>query len=105
MQRKEIEKIYIKKINKLQEHDKAYFKHDNPTISDSEYDSFLLQLEELEKENPSLITQDSPTQRVGGLPLSDFQNIEHNIPMLSLDKAFNLDEFYFSLSSIRWNNK
>ena len=38
MQRKEIEKIYIKKINKLQKHDKAYFKHDNPTISDRAYD-------------------------------------------------------------------
>ena len=39
MQRKEIEKIYIKKINKLQKHDKAYFKHDNQTISDRAYDN------------------------------------------------------------------
>ncbi len=86
-------KLKIEQLKKeLNQHNINYYVNDNPTISDSEYDILLLKLEKLEKQNPSLLTQDSPSQRVGGLPLSEFKNIEHNIPMLSLDKAFSLDE-------------
>ena len=83
----------IEKLKKdLNQHNINYYVHDNPTISDSEYDSLLLQLEKLESEFPELETEDSPTKRVGGIALSEFNAIEHNVPMLSLDKAFTLDE-------------
>ena len=83
----------IEKLKKdLNQHNINYYVHDNPTISDSEYDVLLLQLEKLESEFPELETEDSPTKRVGGIALSEFNAIEHNVPMLSLDKAFTLDE-------------
>ena len=83
----------IEKLKKnLNQHNINYYVHDNPTISDSEYDLLLLQLEKLESEFPELETEDSPTKRVGGVALSEFNAIEHNVPMLSLDKAFTLDE-------------
>ena len=84
-------KIYSlrKKINT---HNYRYFVLDNPHISDSEYDNFLRQLNILEKENPELITSDSPTQRVGAKPLSEFKTLTHTIPMLSLENAKNKNE-------------
>ncbi|SVA18005.1 uncharacterized protein METZ01_LOCUS70859, partial [marine metagenome] len=62
---------------------------DDPTIADGEYDSLLRELQSLEKENPSLVTSDSPTQRVGSHPVSEFGTIKHRIPMLSLANAMN----------------
>ncbi len=83
----------IKKLREqLNYHNIQYYVHDNPTISDSEYDKLLRQLEELEDANPHLITTDSPTQRVGAEPLSTFGNITHRIPMLSLANAMDVDE-------------
>ncbi len=85
-----------KKINslrrKINNHNYRYYVLDDPHISDSEYDDLLLQLEKLEKENPDLITPDSPTQRVGAEPLSKFKTLTHTIPMLSLANAKNKDE-------------
>ena len=83
----------IKKLREqLNYHNIQYYVHDNPTISDSEYDKLLRQLEKLEGENPHLITTDSPTQRVGAQPLSTFGNITHRIPMLSLANAMDVNE-------------
>jgi DNA ligase (NAD+) len=84
-------KIYSlrKKINN---HNYRYYVLDDPHISDSEYDDLLRQLESLEKENPGLITLDSPTQRVGAEPLSEFKTLIHTIHMLSLANASNKDE-------------
>ena len=63
----------IKKLREqLNYHNIQYYVHDNPTISDSEYDKLLRQLEKLEYLNPHLVTTDSPTQRVGTEPLSAF---------------------------------
>lgn len=68
-----------------------YFVLDNPVISDAEYDQYMHQLQQLEKQNPEYITPDSPTQRVGAKPLKEFSEVHHSVPMLSLDNAF-LDE-------------
>ena len=62
-----------------------YYILDNPTISDAEYDRRLRELQQLEAANPELITPDSPTQRVGASPLTEFATVTHRIPLLSLD--------------------
>ncbi|HAL61867.1 MAG TPA: DNA ligase (NAD(+)) LigA, partial [Chloroflexi bacterium] len=72
----------------------AYLYHvlDSPEISDAEYDALVRRLEELERAHPELITPDSPTQRVGAPPVEAFGEVEHRVPMLSLDNAFNEEE-------------
>jgi len=85
------EKINSLRI-KINNHNYRYFVLDDPHISDSEYDDLLRQLDTLEKENPELITSDSPTQRVGAKPLSEFKTLRHTIPMLSLANAKNREE-------------
>ena len=85
-----------KKIEKLREeirrHEELYYVQDNPQISDKEYDLLLEKLQELEQQNPDLITLDSPTQRVGGRPAESFSEVVHRHPMLSLDNSYNIDE-------------
>jgi DNA ligase (NAD+) len=63
-----------------------------PSVSDAEYDHALQELVRLEEENPSLQSEDSPSQRVGGAPLSVFEKVEHTTPMLSLGNAFNEED-------------
>ena len=70
----------------------AYYILDAPEIADSIYDQLYRELIEIENIHPSLITDDSPSQRLGGIPSKGFKNVEHNIPLLSLDNAFNIDE-------------
>ncbi|MBM7662758.1 DNA ligase (NAD+) [Bacillus mesophilus] len=65
---------------------------DQPSVSDAEYDKALNELVRLEEENPSLQSEDSPSQRVGGAPLSVFEKVEHTTPMLSLGNAFNEED-------------
>lgn len=65
---------------------------DKPTVSDSEYDNALHELIRIETENPQLLTEDSPSQRVGGAALSVFEKVEHRTPMLSLGNAFNEED-------------
>jgi DNA ligase (NAD+) len=62
---------------------------DQPSVADAEYDSAMKELIRLEEENPILQSVDSPSQRVGGIPLSLFEKVEHTTPMLSLGNAFN----------------
>ena len=76
----------------IAKHDNAYYVRDDPTISDTDYDDLLRELREIEEANPDLITPDSPTQRVGGVPLEKFKRVEHAEPMLSLSNARNEDE-------------
>ena len=77
---------------RLNEHNINYYVNDNPTISDSEYDSLLRELVQLETDNPQLHTLDSPSQRVGGKPLKEFGTITHRLPMQSLANAMNIEE-------------
>jgi len=72
----------------------AYYVLDNPSVPDAEYDRLFNELKALEAAHPELITVDSPTQRVGGAPLTSFAQVRHRVPMLSLGNVFSEDEFY-----------
>ncbi|MEG3638334.1 NAD-dependent DNA ligase LigA [Magnetococcus sp. PR-3] len=81
----------------LNHHAHCYYVLDNPEITDADYDKLFRELQDLEAKDPSLITPDSPTHRVGGAALDAFDKVRHRIPMLSLDNAFNdedLTEFH-----------
>jgi DNA ligase (NAD+) len=72
----------------LRHHEYLYHVMDTPEIPDAEYDRLMGQLRELEAAHPDLITPDSPTQRVGAAPLAAFEQVRHEVPMLSLDNTF-----------------
>ncbi|MEH6625226.1 MAG: NAD-dependent DNA ligase LigA [Motiliproteus sp.] len=76
----------------LQLHNHRYYVLDDSSIPDAEYDRLFGQLEQLERQYPQLVSADSPTQRVGAKPLDGFTQISHEIPMLSLDNAFNEED-------------
>jgi DNA ligase (NAD+) len=76
----------------IDRHNILYFQKDSPEIPDSEYDALLRELEDLEKEFPSLKTPDSPSVKVGAKPEKSLPPVEHTSPMLSLEKALNPDE-------------
>ncbi|MGF1753887.1 NAD-dependent DNA ligase LigA [Vibrio makurazakiensis] len=85
----------------LHYHAVRYYVEDSPEIPDVEYDRLMQQLLKIEEEHPSLVSVDSPSQRVGGVPLDGFSQVAHEIPMLSLDNAFDdsdLDGFYKRMS-------
>ena len=65
---------------------------DDPRVSDADYDELIGELRDLEAEHPDLLTPDSPTQRVGGRALDQFEQYEHAEPMLSLANARNAEE-------------
>ena len=75
----------------IDRHNRLYYTEAQPEISDSAYDALFRRLQALEAAHPSLATPDSPTQRVGADPLDSLPNIEHAVPMLSLDSAHDLD--------------
>ncbi|ENM5737425.1 NAD-dependent DNA ligase LigA [Vibrio mimicus] len=92
-----VEQRLIELRQTLHEHGVRYYVEDAPTIPDAEYDRLMRELLDLEAANPELITPDSPSLRVGGRPLDGFESVIHEIPMLSLDNAFDdaeLDSFY-----------
>jgi DNA ligase (NAD+) len=77
--------------DKIRHHDYRYYVLDDPELSDAAYDRLMNRLKELEAAHPKLITPDSPTARVGGLPREGFQTVRHARAMLSLDNAFSYD--------------
>ncbi len=76
----------------INQHNKNYYVDDNPTVSDYEYDMLMRKLKALEAEHPELITEDSPTQRVGGQALSSFESYSHPVVMDSLQDVFSFEE-------------
>jgi DNA ligase (NAD+) len=76
----------------INQHNYRYHVLDEPVVSDAEYDALLRALQQLEEQYPELVTADSPTQRVGSAPLQQFTQVKHEVPMLSLDNAFDDDE-------------
>ena len=72
----------------IDRHNQAYYRLDQPTIPDAEYDQLFRELQGLEAEHAELLTADSPTQRVGAAPLKEFPAHVHGVPMLSLNNAF-----------------
>ena len=78
-----------------------YYVLDDPAVPDAEYDRLYRELKGLEQENPALVTADSPTQRVGDVPLDAFDQVQHEVPMLSLDNVFEDDELRAFDSRVR----
>jgi DNA ligase (NAD+) len=78
----------------IRAHDHAYFVLDKPTIADFDYDQLFAELRSLEEAHPELVTEDSPTQRVGGIPLEMFEKVKHRKPMVSLTNSYSADEIY-----------
>jgi DNA ligase (NAD+) len=106
------EKEAAKQIQELRaqirEHDRRYYEEAAPTIGDREYDQLYRELVDLEAQFPDLITPDSPTQCVGGKPLEAFAQVQHRIPMLSLDNTYSEEEvanFYRRITRLLPNEK
>jgi DNA ligase (NAD+) len=72
----------------IERHNHAYYVLDAPVIPDAAYDRLFAELQRLEADYPELVSADSPTQRVGGAPLAAFGQVQHTVPMLSLNNAF-----------------
>lgn len=78
--------------DELNRHAHAYYVLDQPTIPDAEYDVLFSELQQLEAKHPDWLTPDSPTQRVGGAPLPEFAQVQHDVPMLSINNGFSEDD-------------
>ena len=84
---------YNELVDLLNKANYEYHVLDNPeTLTDEEYDNYLRELYEIEKEHPEYIREDSPTHKIGGVILDSFKKVTHNIPMMSLADVFNEDE-------------
>jgi len=81
-------------VVEIERHNRLYYIQDSPIISDHEYDSLMQELLALEAQSPSLITTDSPSQRVGAPALEEFSQISHEMPMLSLSNGFSDEDIY-----------
>ncbi|PUX57398.1 NAD-dependent DNA ligase LigA, partial [Cronobacter sakazakii] len=77
----------------LRHHEFLYHVMDAPEVPDAEYDRLMRELRTLEEAHPELVTPDSPTQRVGAAPLTEFSQVRHEVPMLSLDNVFDEASF------------
>ena len=88
MDKKETAKKIAELRDEIRKHDRLYYEQAAPVISDREYDRLYRELDDLETQFPELITLDSPTRRVGGKPLEAFAQIQHRVPMLSLDNTY-----------------
>lgn len=87
-----IENEILQLRKEIEEHNHNYYVLDNPTISDYEYDILLHKLIKLEEKNPEFADDNSPTKRVGGVALKEFEQVQHEVPMQSLGDVFSKDE-------------
>jgi len=78
--------------DEIRYHDRKYYVEAAPEISDLEYDRLMDRLESLEAKHPELVTPDSPTQRVGDQPVEGLEQVEHRVPMLSIDNTYSLED-------------
>ena len=96
-------KTVIERLNKLKKtiehHRQLYHSQDKPEITDEAYDSLVRELESIEEKYPELVTDDSPSQRVGGTPLKEFKKVRHEVAQWSFDDVFDLEELY------KWDEK
>ncbi len=76
----------------IRHHDRKYYVEAAPEISDLEYDRLIRRLEQLEAEHPELVTPESPTQRIGDQPVAGLRQVEHRVPMLSIDNTYSIQE-------------
>ncbi|HEX6530463.1 MAG TPA: NAD-dependent DNA ligase LigA [Burkholderiales bacterium] len=87
-----VEKKVKQLRQEIERHNRLYYVEDAPEITDAEYDALFRELQALEDEHPKLRRPDSPTQRVGGAPLTEFGEVRHRTPMLSISNAFSEEE-------------
>src|SRR5258707_3666750 len=92
MTRAEAKARHARLVEEIRAHDHAYYVETKPTISDQAYDRLYHELLDMEKEFPDLVTPDSPSQRVGGEPLTEFKPVAHLTPMMSLDNTYSQEE-------------
>ena len=92
MTKAKAEKRHSVLAEEIRRHDHDYYVLAEPTISDSDYDRLYRELLDLEGEYPDLMTADSPSQRVGGKPVSEFPEYRHAVPMMSLDNTYSYEE-------------
>ncbi len=92
MAHKDVEREVVTLRAEINRHNRLYYVEAAPEISDREYDRLIKRLEAIEADHPELITPDSPTQRVGGEPLTGFKTVTHAVPMLSIDNTYLYDE-------------
>ena len=85
----------------IEEHNRAYYDLDSPTIEDSEYDALMRQLRQLEEEYPEYASADSPTQRVGGSVSAQFEEVAHTVQMGSLQDVFSYEEVTAFTAKVR----
>lgn len=86
-------KVKIEKLRQeIRHHDLRYYVLDSPEITDTEYDALMKRLLQLEAEHPGSVTEDSPSQRVGGAPVKGFKTVRHKEKMFSLDNAYSFEE-------------
>ena len=78
--------------DEIRRHDYLYYVAAAPEISDREYDKLIQRLKELEADHPELVTPDSPTRRIGDQPVSELAQIEHRVPMLSIENTYSMEE-------------
>jgi len=90
--KKTIEEIYNKKIKEFEKHNKLYYDKSSPSIPDSEFDKLKKEILDLEKKNPGLISNKSPSRTVGFKPSKNFKKFKHKVQMLSLSNAFDKDD-------------
>ena len=88
----DVEREIHKLRQEIEKHNYQYYVLDDPRISDADYDRLFRRLVELEKQHPEFASPDSPTQKVGAAPLSQFRTVRHTIPMLSLNNATDQEE-------------
>ena len=90
----DVQQELISLRREIEHHNKLYYVYDKPSISDYDYDMLMQRLKAIEAEHPELVTPDSPTQRVGGAALPQFQQVEHQVPLESLTDVFSHDELF-----------
>src|SRR5688572_29533577 len=95
-------KAELKRLaEEIAEHDRLYYQHDAPVISDSDYDKLRRRLEAVEKRFPDLVTAATPSAKVGAAALEKFGKVRHRVPMLSLNNAFSTDEVEDFVARVR----
>lgn len=99
MEKELIKKRISELTDLINQHNYSYYVKSEPTISDYDFDMLLKELEQLEKENPSLVSPNSPTKRVGGDITRKFESVAHRYPMLSLSNTYSREEI------IDWENR
>jgi len=95
-------KAELKRLaEEIAEHDRLYYQHDAPVISDTDYDKLRRRLEAVEKRFPDLVTAATPSAKVGAAALEKFGKVRHRVPMLSLNNAFSTDEVEDFVARVR----